>query len=133
MNEQRKKEAPLKKRLNDEDFERLIRETITNPISIGFVSKCYCRRCRTSWDMRKGGVEILRKENPEARLKEPAEINDLNNEEELKKCYFIVEPCFVCRRRGEKIQTEVYLLPNQQTKEVVWQRSLTLTNNTIKS
>jgi len=128
MNEQNKK------RLNDEDFERLIRETITNPISDGFISKCYCRRCKASWDMRSGGVETLRKEALENQLKTPIEVSDLSNEEELKKCYFVVEPCFACRRRGEKIQTEVHLLPSQQTKkQVTWQKTFAHINNTRKS
>ena len=134
MNQQSKKEVSVKKRLDDEDFERLILATITNPVSDGYVSKCYCRRCKASWDMRKGGVEFLRRENFENPLKTPKKVNDLNNEEELKKCYFIVEPCFLCRRSGEKIQTEVRLLPSQQTKKTIsWQKSFTQLNNTRKS
>ena len=131
MNEQSKKPTkPVKKRLSDVDFERLIKETITHSMGEGFVSKCYCKRCGASWDMRKGGIRILRKENPDEPFKTPMEIDNLTSEEELRKCFFVLEPCFVCRKRGEKIQTEVRLIPSQLAKEssVTWQKSFTLSN-----
>ena len=114
MNEQRKKwTQPVKKRLTKEALEVIIKKTITTPVGKGFISRCYCKRCGLSWDMRAGGLRILRKENSADAFKTPAEVGNLENEEELKRCYFILEPCFACRINGEKIQTEAHLIPSQ--------------------
>ncbi|HZJ41701.1 MAG TPA: hypothetical protein VFD51_01650 [Patescibacteria group bacterium] len=131
MNEQSKEMTqPVKKRLSDEAFEKLIQETTSIPVSDGYASKCYCRRCGLSWDMRVKGLQILRKENLASPFKIPKGISDPMDEKGLKKCYFILEPCFACRNSGEKIKTEVCLISKQLTKKSVvkWQNTFAPSN-----
>jgi hypothetical protein len=93
-------EKTVKKRLSNEAFKKFVERTIHIPVSNGYITKCYCRRCGSSWDMRADGVKSLLRENPEN-----ASMPELKKEN-LEKYFFVIEPCFMCRRNGEKIKIE---------------------------
>lgn len=116
------KELVKKRRLNEESFKKLIINTIHVPIDSGYVTRCYCRRCGNSWEMRAGGIRILRKESPDGTIKTPSEIGDLRDEAQLAKCYFVLEPCFFCKEKDEKVTSEAKLLP-ENGKTFGWEES----------
>jgi hypothetical protein len=97
----------ITKRLSKKALEELINKTVHFTITPGYMARCYCSRCGASWEMRSSGIKRFQETKA---LKPPKGINDLNKEE-MKKCFFIIEPCFACRTNGEKIKTEVRLIP----------------------
>lgn len=98
----------MDRKVSRKTLNRLINETVHIPISPGYIARCYCSRCGASWEMRSGGIKRLQEAKP---LKLPKGINDLKEVEEIKKCFFIIEPCFTCRKNGEQITAEVKLIP----------------------
>lgn len=111
-----------KRKLNEESFKKLITNTIHVPVTDGYVTRCYCRRCGNSWEMRAGGIRTLRKESPTESIKTPIEIDNLRDPNQLAKCYFVLEPCFFCKEKGEKIISEAKMLP-ENGKTFGWEES----------
>jgi len=109
-NEQREKTEP--KRLSKRRLTQIINKTLESPVADGYHARCYCKRCGASWDMRATGTRILKDEDPSLDPAIPTEIRNQQDEEVVRKYYFILEPCFICRKKDEKIKTEAKLRPN---------------------
>lgn len=109
-NEQREKTEP--RRLSKKRLTQIINRTLESPVADGYHAKCYCRRCGASWDMRATGIRILKNEDPSLNSVIPGDVRSQKDKEEVGKYYFILEPCFVCRTKDEKIKTEAKLRPN---------------------
>jgi len=86
-------------------FYRMVAETLKlYPLGKNFASRCYCRRCNASWEMTEKGVQKLKALSPNGQIKIPEGITDL--EQDLSKYVFIIEPCFLCRGKKEKMHSE---------------------------
>lgn len=101
--------------LGDPRLEALIMKTIHEPMSHGYLIRCYCRTCHRSYDTTKNGIKLLEHKNPEDPIVLPAGINDLRDEEQVKKCFLVLEPCFICREKGVKIITTAHLIPAEKS------------------
>lgn len=91
-------------------FEYFIKESIKHPLSPGFDARGYCRKCKGSFDMTIKMVQVLINRNPACFSKLPPGIDNLHEPENLRKCYFVLEPCFACSKNAI-IKTEVRLKP----------------------
>lgn len=93
------------------NFESFIKRTLKFPISKGYDARCYCRKCGGSYDMTAKAVGILIERSPECFKDLPLGVRDLSTVEDIRRCYFVVEPCFACSKHA-KIITEVRLYPH---------------------
>ncbi len=98
-----------KRKFTDAQFERMIAETLRkHPLDSNYAARCYCRRCNTSWEMTKKGVKVLKDQSSTGEIKIPEGMAE-QDLEDLSKLFFIIEPCFVCQEREEKIRSEARL------------------------
>jgi len=97
------------RKYSDAQFERMVAETLKkHPLDKNFAVRCYCRRCNTAWEVTANGVKILKEQSLTGEIKIPEGMTeqDLND---LSKFFFIIEPCFICKGKTEKIQSEARL------------------------
>lgn len=95
-------------------FQSYINKTVNFPVRIDFLTKCYCLKCKNSYDMKANKVKELMEMSPECFSHLPPGIKNLDTEENIRKCYFILKNgCFACSK-DVKIITEVRLYPNKK-------------------
>lgn len=99
--------------LGDSELEALIMSSIRIPMDPRYIIRCYCRRCKRSYDATKNGINLLERKNPDAPIILPEGINDLRKEEQANQCFLVLEPCFMCREKEEKIISTAYLIPEK--------------------
>lgn len=97
------------RKFTDPQFEKMLAETLKkHPIERNYTTRCYCRRCNTAWDMTERGARTLREQSPNGEIKIPEGMSE-QDLGDLSKFVFIIEPCFICRGKTEKIQSEARL------------------------
>lgn len=113
-------------RLGCTNVDSLIQKTIHIPVGGGYVVRCYCRNCLLSYDTTLRGVQMLRERIPEQNITLPKGITDLQDKEQLKNCYIIMDLCHMCKTVGEETKLEVKLISDHQPTNGKnnWQNSL---------
>lgn len=101
--------------LGDSRLEALIMLNLYDPISRGYLIRCYCRKCHRNYDTTKNGINLLERKNPDDPIILPKGISDLRDEEQAKQCFLVLEPCFMCREKDEKIITTAHLIPDKSS------------------
>lgn len=101
--------------LGDQELESLVMQTLYNRIDSGYITRCYCRSCRRSYDTTKNGIKLLERKNPEDPIILPEGIDDIHDEKQAARCFLVMEPCFMCREKGQKIITTAHLIPEKKS------------------
>ena len=101
--------------LGDPELESLIMQNLYDSMSSGYITRCYCRSCYRSYDATKNGIKLLERKNPEDPIVLPEGIDDIHDEAQAARCFLVMEPCFMCREKEQKIITTAHLIPEKKS------------------
>lgn len=97
----------LEKNLRQAEFDSLLTKVLKIPLNKGYAAHCICQRCNASYQMTASGVDRLKKMTDSGgEFKAPKEFSKAI----ISKYYFVLNPCFICRINGEKINSEAKLI-----------------------